>query len=300
MQKIGMRNIKTAISVFLCIIILRAFHNTLPFYACIAAVITMQSTVHDSFTTGKNRMIGTIIGAICGLVFALISPSNIFLTSVGIVFVIYFSNLFNRKNSISIACVVFLAIMTNLKQGNVLVYSFNRVLETSIGIFVSVLVNYLIYPPKYLDNLHKYSKILSDTIFVISKEVFNFNTDINLSILNTQISKLEKSLDSYSSEIHNKNIENQHILKINTVIAASKTAYNHLIILNSLNLSRSPSNCYIDQNNCGKINELFDENMLSCSYISNDINIVFNFHLQSLLETLTILTTFQTKNPPLI
>ncbi len=39
------------------------FNNTFPFYACIAAVITMQSTVHDSFTTGKNRMIGTIIGA---------------------------------------------------------------------------------------------------------------------------------------------------------------------------------------------------------------------------------------------
>ena len=192
MQKIGMRNIKTAISVLLCIIILRSFHNTVPFYACIAAVITMQSTVHDSFTTGKNRMIGTIIGAIFGLIFALISPNNVFLTSIGIIFVIYFSNLFNRNNSISIACVVFLAIMTNLKQGAPLIYSFNRVVETFIGIFVSVLVNYLIYPPKYLDNLYKDGKSLIDDIFAISKEVFNFNADIDLSSLNIQIRKITR------------------------------------------------------------------------------------------------------------
>ena len=64
MKKIGMRNIKTSISVFLCIIILRIFHNTYPFYACIAAVITMQSAVHHSFATGRNRMIGTVVGAI--------------------------------------------------------------------------------------------------------------------------------------------------------------------------------------------------------------------------------------------
>jgi uncharacterized membrane protein YgaE (UPF0421/DUF939 family) len=289
MQKIGMRNIKTAISVFLCIIILRAFHNTFPFYACIAAVITMQSTVHDSYTTGKNRMIGTIIGAICGLIFALISPNNAFLTSIGIVFVIYFSNLFNRNNSISIACVVFLAIMTNLTKVTPLVYSFNRVTETFIGILVSVLVNYLISAPKYLDNLHKDGTILVDSIFVISKEVFNFNANVDLSSLNIQISKLEKSLDSYLSEIQSNTAENKHILKINKVIDASETAYNHLVILNSLISTNSPPNCYFNKNNCHKISKLFKEDILSCSYISNDINIVFNFHTQKLLETLTLL-----------
>ena len=94
--------------------------------------------------------------------------------------------------------------------------------------------------------------------------------------------------------------ENQHIVKINKVIAASKTAYNHLVILNSLGLTHSSSNCYFNKDNCAKINELFTENILSCSYISNDINIVFNFHLQSLLQTLTILTIFEKENPPLL
>ena len=289
MQKIGMRNIKTAISVFICIIILKAFHSTFPFYACIAAVITMQSTVHNSFTTGKNRMIGTIIGAIWGLAFALISPNNVFLSSIGIIFVIYSLNLLNRKNSVIIACVVFLAIMTNLKEGTPLVYSFNRVIETFLGILVSVLVNYYIFHPKFLDNLHKDGKILIDNIFIISKEAFNFNGNVNLSTLKMQISKLEKSLDSYLSEIQSENAESQHVLKINSVIDTSKTAYNHLVILDSLTFTNSPCNCYFNESNRFNINELFHENILSTSYINNDINIVFNFHVQNLLKTLTIL-----------
>lgn len=287
MQKIGMRNIKTALSVFLCIVILRAFHNQYPFYACIAAVITMQSTVHDSFTTGKNRMIGTIIGAVLGLIFALISPNNIFLTSLGIISVIYFSNVFNRKNSISIACIVFLAIMTNLKQGTPLVYSFNRVVETFIGISVSVLVNYIISPPKYLANLHKDAKNLVDNVFLISKEMLNFNSDINISNLNNNISVLQKSLDTYLSEIQSTKAESHQTLKVKKVIEDSRIAYNHLVILSSLSLPCSPSTCCFNESNSHKINKLFDKNILSCSYLNNDINIVFNFHLENLLEILT-------------
>jgi uncharacterized membrane protein YgaE (UPF0421/DUF939 family) len=289
MKNIGMRNIKTAFSVFLCIIILRAFRHNFPFYACIAAVITMQSTVHNSFTTGKNRMIGTIIGAICGLLFALISPNNVFLTSIGIVIVIYFLNLLNRKNSIIIGCVVFLAIMTNLREGTPLIYSFSRVIETFVGIFISVLVNCLIFHPKFLDDLNADGNILADNIFETSKEVFSFNENINLSNLNIQISSLEKSLDSYLSEIRSDSAENQDIIIINKVIAASKTAYNHLVILIFLTEDHIPSDYYFNENNRCKLNELFHENKLSPSYISSDINTVFNFHVYNLLQTLDIL-----------
>ena len=286
-----MRNIKTAISVFLCIVILKTFFNTSPIYACIAAVITMQSTVHDSFTTGKNRMVGTIIGAICGLMFTFTSPGNPFLTSIGIVFVIYLLNVLSKTNSINIACVVFLSIMTNLKQGNPLMDSFDRVLETFVGIFVSVLINYLIFPPKYLDNLNKQSKLLVDNIFLISKQVFDLDLNINLPDLNAQISKLEKSLDSYSSEIQVETSNNHHILKINKLIDISKTAYNHLVILNSLALSDPLRNCYFNEKNNTVKNELFNENKITCFYISNDITIVFNYHTENLLKILTNLKT---------
>ena len=292
MQKIGMRNVKTAISVFLCMIILNAFQNTSPFFACIAAVITMQGTVHSSFTSGKSRMVGTIIGATLGLILALINPSNIFLTSIGIIFVIYFLCTLDEKDSISIACVVFLAIMINVNQHSALTYSFKRVIETFMGISIAVLVNYLISPPKYLDKLQKHSNVLIGNIFVISKDVFNLNSNVNLSSIDAQISKLQKSLDLYTSEIRRGYTKEQHILKVNKVIDTSKVAYNHLTLLTTLTLLTPPSNLNFNKTNCDKINELFSENTLSNSYISSDLNIVFNFHIESLLKTLTILTTF--------
>jgi len=72
MPKIGMRNVKTAIAVFLCVFISRFFKMEYPFYSGIATVIAMQSSVVESFTAGKIRMFGTLVGALIGLIFSLI------------------------------------------------------------------------------------------------------------------------------------------------------------------------------------------------------------------------------------
>lgn len=141
MMKIGSRNLKTAISVFICIIVFQLLKRPYPFYACIAAVICMQNSVHNSFVAGKNRMIGTIIGAVVGIMFSIFIGQNAIVTGLGIVLVIYLCNFFNYDGSVSIACVVFLAIMTNLKEGTSYIYAINRVFDTFVGIIVAILVN---------------------------------------------------------------------------------------------------------------------------------------------------------------
>ena len=146
MKKIGMRNIKTALSVGICIIILRLSNFDSAFYACIAAVITMQTTVENSFQTGKNRLIGTIIGTIIGIIFSYIAPHSTILTITGVSLIIYITNILHENKSTNIACVVFLAIMINLKNTSPLHYGINRFIETAIGIIVAVLVNRYICP----------------------------------------------------------------------------------------------------------------------------------------------------------
>jgi uncharacterized membrane protein YgaE (UPF0421/DUF939 family) len=146
---IGFRNIKTAIAVLICMAVLRTFKDYSPFYACIAAVITMQNSMDNSIKAGLNRMIGTLIGALVGGVFASIYGENLIITSLGIVIVIYLTNLFKRSGSTSIACIVYLAIMVNIKDTTPLNYTIFRVLETFLGIIVAVCVNLLIaYPDK--------------------------------------------------------------------------------------------------------------------------------------------------------
>lgn len=146
--KIGMRNIKTAIAVMLSILAIRILNMESPFYACIAAVITMQNKINVSYETGLHRMIGTLIGAAIGILFSLIWPQNIILTTIGIILIIFMANVVKQKNSINIACIVFLAIMTNVTNLPPLQYSIDRVLETFVGILLAVVVNSYLFPPK--------------------------------------------------------------------------------------------------------------------------------------------------------
>lgn len=145
--KLGMRNIKTAISVVLCIFVLQLLEMD-PFFACIAAVVTMQTTVDVSFRAGMERMVGTLVGAGMGIVVAVYAPDNIYLIGLGIIIIIYVSNLIHQQNAASLACIVFLAIMLTLTYENPLQHAYKRIIETFIGIVIAVLVNSVFFPLK--------------------------------------------------------------------------------------------------------------------------------------------------------
>jgi uncharacterized membrane protein YgaE (UPF0421/DUF939 family) len=172
-MKIGMRNIKTGIAVALCIAISKIFKMEYPFYAAIAAVISMQNTVSDSFKAGKNRMLGTMVGALIGLVSAIIMPGNIILCGIGIILVIFICDKLNWNKSLVIACIVFCAIMTNLKGRNPYLYSLNRLLDTFLGITSAMLVNYFILPPNYFKKLQEHGENMKlHTIFCSASALY--------------------------------------------------------------------------------------------------------------------------------
>ena len=143
---VGMRILKTAIAVGVCVGISQALNLEYPFYAAIAAIISMESSLTMSFKAGRNRMLGTLVGALVGLAFASIAPNNAILCGVGTVIIIAILNYFNWNSSISIAGIVFIAIMVNLNGRSPLLYGANRILDTAIGISVALIVNYLVFP----------------------------------------------------------------------------------------------------------------------------------------------------------
>lgn len=86
MLKIGMRNIKTSLSVFLCLLLFELINRGNSIFACIAAVICMQNTVVDSMEKGIARVIGTVIGGFLGALSLFII--NTFFNSSILIFVI--------------------------------------------------------------------------------------------------------------------------------------------------------------------------------------------------------------------
>lgn len=157
LPKIGLRTIKSGIAVFLCLLLL----PNEPFFACLTAVICLQDTVYNSIHMGINRGAGTIIGASFGLVFLFLFRSlelhinNNYLAKLiiyliiasGIILMIYICVLIKRPGAINITCIAFLGVTTAHAYSDPLYYATNRIIETLLGIAISILVNRLITPP---------------------------------------------------------------------------------------------------------------------------------------------------------
>ncbi|MDL2237420.1 HAD hydrolase family protein [Christensenellaceae bacterium OttesenSCG-928-K19] len=147
---VGMRIVKTAIAVGLSVFLSGVRPDGMAIYSAIAAVICMQQSDAHSVKTGIARIVNTLIAGGFGLVVLLLmqefevlreEPFHAILLACFVVPVIYITVVLKRTDSTGMICIVFLAITFN--QGNMppLEFMYNRMLDTIIGILVSLLVN---------------------------------------------------------------------------------------------------------------------------------------------------------------
>lgn len=230
----GMRNIKTAIAVVLCVLISRILKLEYSFYAAIAAIISMENTVTTSFHTGKNRMLGTLVGAGIGFLCAAILPGNAIICGIGIIIVIYICNLLKWSKSVSIACVVFMAIMVNLNGKNPFFYSLNRILDTFIGITVAVFVNYFVCPPNYIKDIKRNCVSIIERIDKLIESGFATIKDLELDILEVEINALQKQISMHEDEFRFSKKTFDKIDDIKDTIRLDNNIMNHLKVIKNL------------------------------------------------------------------
>lgn len=159
--KLGMRAIKTAIAVFLCLLIGYISGTNDTFYSSIAAVICVQQSYDKTLKKGYYRFLGTLVGGIIGYIVLEVSQQlswytkevNLFVVPLCILLVIYIFNMFGTTGAISICCIVILSIIAN--QGkhvdDVMTYVITRVVNTSVGVLMAILVDKFI-PNKKRNN----------------------------------------------------------------------------------------------------------------------------------------------------
>lgn len=152
----GMRNIKTALSVFCCLLLYAVIGREHPIYALLAAVICTMDTVEGSIRIGLHRLAGTVVGGIFGTgavyLIRLFPPGNAWrlldflCIAVGISAIIFVCVTIGIRQSVSIGCIVFLIVVVQVQGQVPYVYAANRVLDTAIGIAVAVTINRLLFP----------------------------------------------------------------------------------------------------------------------------------------------------------
>lgn len=158
MPKVGLRILKSALAVFLCFAVYLIRQDGMPFYSAIAAILCMQPYVRHSFTTALNRTIGSLVGGAYGLLILLllridsiaIRPLLVYgIISAAIIPLMYLTVLMKKTPATYITCVVFLSVVVSHGTDTAPYwFALDRVIDTLIGIFISLLVNILVFPQK--------------------------------------------------------------------------------------------------------------------------------------------------------
>lgn len=284
-MKIGMRTIKTSIAVTISISLAYLFGLNSPFFVGIAAIIAMQGNLVDSYRMGRNRILGTILGAAVGLLGSFISIGNPLVIGLGTIIVIYLCNKLGWSKSITIATVVFISIIMNVERGQELSYSLNRVLDTLVGIIVAVIVNFVIFPPLTKDKIYNESLkivgIFSQALKTIivkeepeKKKEHLTEIEEKLEIINKEypIFMKEMNIKLYRRELVDVNLEHSRVLL--------KRLYNHIKLLAEMG-----SDYKINLENSNTINSKYHINIIGADDLS-DLDIVYNYHLKTCFEIL--------------
>ena len=149
---LGMRNLKTTLAVVVCMTVYAVFGRTMPFFACVAAVICMQDTVFNTVQLGFSRLLGSLIGGALGIGLLWVDAFgghitlHILLAGLGVCLAIYLALLLGNPNACALAATVLLSVFLIDRGENQYLYALNRILETAFGIVVAIAINRLINP----------------------------------------------------------------------------------------------------------------------------------------------------------
>jgi uncharacterized membrane protein YccC len=138
---------KTALSAALCWWLALRFGLHDGYWGAISAIIVLQSNFGSTITASRDRIIGTLIGALFGFSFSLFGtlPWNYILAVLAAVTV---CGLLGMRTSSRLAGVTITIVMLVQTTGSHWTVALHRVVEVFLGIVVALLVSTLIFPDR--------------------------------------------------------------------------------------------------------------------------------------------------------
>lgn len=191
--RLGMRTIKSALAVFLCILFFHVTDRGLPMIAALSAVFSLRQDLTTTVSFGRSRIIGNSIGGFLGIIYFLVKNYfhndflvELFLLPVLVVIVIVVSDGINNNSGIISAIATLLLIALSVPQGESSLYAIQRVLDTFIGTFIAIGINFFLRPPE----TEKKEELVEDLVELQKKEALLRE---NLTEVEEQIKKHKNS-----------------------------------------------------------------------------------------------------------
>ena len=226
-RKLGLRIIKTGIAVTICV----AFSNLLkldqPYLAVIATVLSMGKSVDMSVRSGKDKMIGVVIGSTLGCGFALLSSGNAGLCGVGIIAALYLCQLFRLSGAAPLTCFAFAAVMFSATGPKPWQPALMCAENALLGIAVAVVVNLLVIPPNYAEEVKiAYAALREAAEGAVRDAEERRGTDVKAA--ETLVERLEANVRLYVSEAKLLRGDDDEVFAISCKVATYRALFDEL------------------------------------------------------------------------
>ncbi|MEB5856411.1 aromatic acid exporter family protein [Enterococcus gallinarum] len=171
--RLGMRTIKTAIAVMLCILLFRFLNRGQPLIAALSAVFSLRQDLTTTLSFGKSRVLGNSIGGATAIIYFFMKQyfHNDFLIEslvlpALVAFIIVLSDGINNNSGIISGIATMLLITLSVPQGESFIFALDRVLDTFIGTLIAIFINFVLRPPEK----EKQAEIKEDLVVLKERE----------------------------------------------------------------------------------------------------------------------------------
>lgn len=287
---VGMRTLKTSLAIFVALIVSDIFKLQYPFFTVIAIIVVMQNTINETYQMGINRILGTALGGLAGILYIGFIASDYWILDrimIGVItlFIILILIKMKATKAISISLIVFLSICINdIKQGAVF-YAFLRMIDTMVGIIIALVINAFVAPPdhakKFADLL---KQILSEEKSIFIKKL-SHNEEIDLSLLSKSLDAARETLKKYHHDSKWVPYNEEGLIRkeelLQSILHSLSEIYHHLVIMEDLNLRGNLSEetlsrlSSFDNSTYQKIYE---------EYFEEEMKVIYNYHVYKILD----------------
>lgn len=283
---IGMRTIKTALVVVLSYIASSILNDELSFALIYAAVICVETSVVSSFKIGYNRVLGTVVGGVIGLLMSYIPLYGAITMAAGVVVTIIFCNLLNIKKATGIAITLVIIIVTGSSESSPAIYAMQRTLDTVIGIVIATIVNMLIYPPDQMirvrDSFQKYREAAKNVV----GDLILYGITDGLDALGSQLDGFKDTFNELNKELPIlKKYDKEEYEYYTLMVEASEKV---LIYAEATSLSE-PS-VRMTKDNHLKLKKLLSLELFQTDFVNMDTStredMIYNYNLAKLISAL--------------
>jgi len=155
-RRLAKRACKVALAAVIATVVARTFDLRFPWFATLAAIVTMELTLRTSLRAGRDGVIGAVVGAVTGIGFALIGKDQAW--AVGAVVLIallvlsWLGNPAAGRQAAFIGSVIVLVPAETIAPFD---FAWVRFVETIIGVASAIAVNALVFPPRAYRNVRR-------------------------------------------------------------------------------------------------------------------------------------------------